>query len=170
MPLSDQAHVGKEVFQNVLKSKSRPDTTKILVTHALHFLPQVDFIITIDDGKIVEQGTYEQLTKNEKGVFAKLMKEFDRGNKNGNESDDESGAEESGAITESTAVRKESKSPGTALMQNEERAVGTVAGSVYASYFSAGRGKIFVPIVLASLFFMQAANVLSSYWLVIYHL
>ncbi len=31
---------------------------RILVTHALHILDKTDYIYVIDDGKIVEEGTY----------------------------------------------------------------------------------------------------------------
>lgn len=53
-PLSAlDAHVGKAVFDNVLRTRSS-GKTRILVTHALHFLPQVDFILTIVDGRVAE--------------------------------------------------------------------------------------------------------------------
>lgn len=54
------AHVGKAVFQNVLQ-KSLTGKTRILVTHALHFLPQVDCIYCIENGTIAEEGTCTDL-------------------------------------------------------------------------------------------------------------
>ncbi|EEB98739.1 hypothetical protein MPER_01703, partial [Moniliophthora perniciosa FA553] len=60
-PLSAlDAHVGKAVFQNVLLN-APAGKTRILVTHALHFLPQVDYIYVVADGRIVERGTYNEL-------------------------------------------------------------------------------------------------------------
>ena len=53
-PLSAlDAHVGQAVFENVLRANPS-GKTRILVTHALHFLPQVDHILTILDGKVAE--------------------------------------------------------------------------------------------------------------------
>ena len=53
-PLSAlDAHVGKAVFENVLRA-NLSGKTRILVTHALHFLPQVDYILTIGNGRVVE--------------------------------------------------------------------------------------------------------------------
>ena len=49
--------------------------TKILVTHTLHFLPQVDYIYTIANGQTMECGTYPELMAND-GVFSKFVKEF----------------------------------------------------------------------------------------------
>ncbi|CAG8850066.1 38145_t:CDS:2, partial [Gigaspora margarita] len=62
-PLSAvDAYVGRQIFTNcilgVLASK-----TRILVTHQLQLLPKVDYIIYMEDGKIAEQGTYEQLMR-----------------------------------------------------------------------------------------------------------
>ncbi|KAF8067032.1 P-loop containing nucleoside triphosphate hydrolase protein, partial [Lyophyllum atratum] len=60
-PLSAlDAHVGKAVFQNVLHN-SLSGKTRVMVTHALHFLPQVDYIYTIADDCIAERGTYAEL-------------------------------------------------------------------------------------------------------------
>ena len=35
--------------------------TRILVTNSVAFLPKVDFIVVLNDGKISEQGTYKEL-------------------------------------------------------------------------------------------------------------
>ena len=47
--------------------------TRILVTHSVTFLPEVDLIIVMDDGHVVEIGKYQDLVKN-KGAFAELLK------------------------------------------------------------------------------------------------
>ena len=55
------AHVSKHVFSNVIGPKSILEhSTRILVTNALHLLPQVNRIYVIDDGRIVETGTFQQ--------------------------------------------------------------------------------------------------------------
>ena len=60
-PLSAlDAHVGKATFQNVI-SGALEGKTRILVTHALHFLPLVDRIIVMEKGQIVEQGRHDEL-------------------------------------------------------------------------------------------------------------
>lgn len=46
--------------------------TRVLVTNQLHFLPQVDHIILVSEGRVKEEGTFEELSEN--GVlFKKLM-------------------------------------------------------------------------------------------------
>ncbi|KAI6099708.1 ABC transporter [Pisolithus sp. B1] len=74
-PLSAlDAHVGKDVFYNVLKNNNG-GKTRILVTHALHFLPEADCIYTIINGQIAESGTYHELMANE-GAFARFRRKM----------------------------------------------------------------------------------------------
>lgn len=71
-PLSAvDAHVGKALFENAIMN-SLSGKTRVLVTHQLQYMPKVDHIIVVNDGKITEQGTYEQLMHAGK-QFAKLI-------------------------------------------------------------------------------------------------
>ena len=62
--------------------------TVILVTHALHFLHEVDYIYNVVEGIIVEQGTYDQLVHNG-AAFSKLLQEFSGMSGNGKETEEE---------------------------------------------------------------------------------
>jgi ABC-type bacteriocin/lantibiotic exporter with double-glycine peptidase domain len=53
------AYVGKSILDNCLLSGPLADRTRILVTHALHVLDKTDYIYVMDNGSIIEQGTYE---------------------------------------------------------------------------------------------------------------
>jgi ATP-binding cassette, subfamily C (CFTR/MRP), member 1 len=60
-PLSAlDAHVKKKVFDDVFCKELR-DKTKILITHAIDFLDQVDKIIVMEKGKILHQGSFAEL-------------------------------------------------------------------------------------------------------------
>jgi ATP-binding cassette subfamily C (CFTR/MRP) protein 1 len=76
-PLSAvDAHVGKALFADAIIGALRNrGKAVILVTHALHFLSQCDYIYTLGYGHIIEQGTYDELVA-AKGEFARLDKEF----------------------------------------------------------------------------------------------
>lgn len=76
-PLSAvDAHVDRHLWDNLigpdglLKGK-----TRILVTHGIHHLDQVDQIVVFKDGEIAELGRYEELVAAKKS-FYQLMKEF----------------------------------------------------------------------------------------------
>ncbi|KAF7375201.1 Oligomycin resistance ATP-dependent permease YOR1 [Mycena sanguinolenta] len=161
-PLSAlDAHVGKAVFHNVLQNTLQ-GKTRILVTHALHFLPYVDYVIAIADGRIVERGTYEELIKTE-GEFARFVAEFGSKEQSpGNSSEKEEAAI---AVAPQAEARKKAAA-GAGMMQQEERNIGSISGSVYKAYISAGNGKWIVPLLILSLVLLQGANVMSSYWLV----
>jgi ABC-type multidrug transport system fused ATPase/permease subunit len=57
--------VGQKIFSNVIKNKLK-NKTVIFVTHALQYLNQGHQIVILDNGKIKEKGTYEQLFKQAK--------------------------------------------------------------------------------------------------------
>ncbi|KAM6386857.1 LOW QUALITY PROTEIN: multidrug resistance-associated protein 1-like [Alca torda] len=76
-PLSAvDVHVGKHLFEKLigpsglLKSK-----TRILVTHTLTLLPHTDLIIVMDEGRISQTGTYQELIS-KRGNFAELIQVF----------------------------------------------------------------------------------------------
>ncbi|XP_036366499.1 multidrug resistance-associated protein 1-like [Octopus sinensis] len=74
-PLSAvDSHVGKHIFNKVIGPNGLlKNKTRILVTHAIQWLPQVDCILVMDEeGRISEQGTYEELVEHE-GAFAEFL-------------------------------------------------------------------------------------------------
>lgn len=47
----------------------------LFATHRLHWLKQMDYILVMNHGELVEQGKFDDLVK-EKGYFAQLTKEM----------------------------------------------------------------------------------------------
>jgi ABC-type multidrug transport system ATPase subunit len=161
-PLSAlDAHVGKAVFQNVLHDHST-GKTRVLVTHALHFLPQVDYIYTIVEGHIAEQGTYAELMSND-GAFSKFIKEF--GSKEEAEEEEKEAIDDAAEEKKPEAHKHLTHGPG--IMQVEERNTGAISREIYREYLSAGKGPVLVPLLLLSLVLIQATTVMSAYWFVI---
>ena len=76
-PLSAvDSHVGKHIFENVIGPGGLlRDKTRVLVTHGITYLPKTDYIIVLKDGRISEQGTYQDLLE-QKGEFATFMMEY----------------------------------------------------------------------------------------------
>ncbi|MGH0124218.1 UNVERIFIED_CONTAM: hypothetical protein FKN15_024647 [Acipenser sinensis] len=73
-PLSAvDAHVGKHIFDKVIGPKGvLQSKTRVLVTHGLSYLPQVDLILVLVDGEITEMGSYQELL-NRQGAFAEFL-------------------------------------------------------------------------------------------------
>ena len=102
-PLSAvDAHVGKHMFNEVLGPEGLlKDKTRILVTHGVSFLPNVDKIVVMKDGKISEVGTYRELLSNgaEFSVFLNEYGQEDQTEDNlKNEGEIESDEESSGSV------------------------------------------------------------------------
>ncbi|KAF6757234.1 ATP-binding cassette transporter YOR1 [Ephemerocybe angulata] len=172
-PLSAlDAHVGKAVFENVLRDSLKLEgKSRILITHTLHFLPQVDYIYTIYDGRIVEQGTYNELMTTGK-EFAKFISQFGSQEEQKGAVKDEieqDAIEEVDLKKAGEAVspkERETAKAGPALMQEEERNTGSVSWDMYKVYARAGKGKITIPLISFSLLMVPGTMVMSSYWLV----
>nr|CAB3219629.1 multidrug resistance-associated protein 1-like [Phallusia mammillata] len=76
-PLSAvDSHVGKNIFDNVLGPRGvLRKKTRILVTHGVNFLPQVDSIVVLVNGRITEVGDYYQLLE-KNGAFAEFLRNY----------------------------------------------------------------------------------------------
>ena len=110
-PLSAvDAHVGKHIFDQVIGPEGLlKNKTRILVTHAVNFLAQVDEILVIKEGEIAERGSYKELL-GQKGPFAEYLIQYLK--ENTNEETDETklleSLETSVEILEKTLERQES--------------------------------------------------------------
>jgi hypothetical protein len=116
----------------------------------------VDYVYVLEDGKIREQGRYEELMASG-DAFARFVNEF------GSSQDQET---EKVVKEKDEDVSQDDKVAGEAMMQAEERNTGAVALDIYKDYIKASRGEIVLPFLVFSLLLMQGANIIGSYWLV----
>ncbi|KAJ7097441.1 ABC protein [Mycena epipterygia] len=174
-PLSAvDANVGKALFRSAIQGLIAQGKTVLLVTHALHFLSQCDYIYTMDAGRIAEAGTYAELIA-KGGEFARLDKEF------GGAQAQEGAGEEGGVdgeeepqvqvVSVEEAMAKSAGAEGTGklegkLIVKEHRTTGGVAWSVYGYYLKAGGGWLTVPFIVLTAILMQGSSVANSYVLV----
>ncbi|KAL9932849.1 hypothetical protein V8E36_008104 [Tilletia maclaganii] len=170
-------HVGRHLMHKCIMEFMH-GKTRLLVTHQLWALPLVDRILVMDDGKVVEQGTYSDLVSRPGGVFAALIEEH--GIKESAEQKDEEQEDkaEQAALppppAASSSSAKKPKAGGrddaavAALMTDEEREVGAVSLKVYWRYLASAGSAWWAPVLLSLMTLIQIAqignNLLLRYW------
>jgi len=68
------AHVGRAIFKDCFLGHLK-NKTRVLITHALYYLKHVDYIYVVDNGRIVEQGTFEEI--NNSAILEEVLKKFE---------------------------------------------------------------------------------------------
>jgi ATP-binding cassette subfamily C (CFTR/MRP) protein 1 len=182
------AHVGKSLFHDaIIGALRKQGKTVIFVTHALHFLSYCDYIYTLRDGRLTEQGTFQELIA-ANGEFARLDKEY-----GGNDSQPTEKPQAITAVAGDVKSRLRSlykRAGGTGklegkLIVKEQRTTGSIPlqsnslifmifdsswpadlSSVYKAYVLAGKGYFTIPLLILAVMLMQGSQILSSYTLV----
>jgi ATP-binding cassette, subfamily C (CFTR/MRP), member 1 len=119
------AHVGKSLFHDAILPLAREGRTVILVTHAQHFISHCDYIYSLRQGNIAEEGTYDALISLN-GDFARLDREF------GSHKQEENPGEEDKTQGEGENGKKDGAGTGKLqgkLIRREARTTGSVSWS-----------------------------------------
>ncbi len=66
-------NISEKAIQDAMEALMKTHTV-IIIAHRLSTIRNVDRIMVFDSGKIIEEGTYDQLSQKEDGTFAKLLK------------------------------------------------------------------------------------------------
>jgi ABC-type multidrug transport system fused ATPase/permease subunit len=195
-PLSAvDSNVGRSIFEagicGLLAGK-----TRILVTHALHFVKHCDWVVVMRDGEIAEQGTFEELMR-DGDEFSKLMIAFGGESERSKEGDeDEKNALEdlqcvtpvqeeakknqdavslkslasvvSDVATEKTILDNGNDAvvPTHRQMQKENQATGKIENTVIVEYFNNYGGMWFVFLIVVALILTQATRLANDLWLI----
>ncbi|KAJ3127247.1 Multidrug resistance-associated protein 1 [Physocladia obscura] len=127
-PLSAlDAHVSKSVFDEAINGPLMKSKTVVIATHLLHILPNVDHVIVMDQGKIVQSGGFQELMADASGKLVDIMK--------GYHLDDES--EEDAIAKKATKEVAKTDTADDEVAEAEDRQTGSVSGSVYVAYIHA---------------------------------
>uniref|UniRef100_A0A5F8HF53 Multidrug resistance-associated protein 1 n=1 Tax=Monodelphis domestica TaxID=13616 RepID=A0A5F8HF53_MONDO len=172
-PLSAvDAHVGKHIFEKVIGPQGiLKNKTRILVTHSISYLSQVDVIIVMSDGKISEMGSHQELLDRD-GAFAEFLRTY--ANAEQNMEDEGKGREKKRCYLElsvlplvprTTALKlSHLVSLSVSLPTAREKMVITVKLSVYWDYMKAI--GLFISFLSIFLFICNhVASLASNYWL-----
>lgn len=173
-PLSAvDAHVGEHLFKNAITGKISSGTTRVLVTHHVHFLPRCDKVIMLEKGEVKHTGSYQELVA--RGVdfagaveVSKKERDGEVGDEDKEKQDDSGEADKSEKSIDATKAEGEKlKTAGEKLVKDEEQMEGAVEGSMYTHYAKAGGVFAFI-----SVFIIQAvgrgSEIMAAFWLSIW--
>ncbi|RHN38804.1 putative xenobiotic-transporting ATPase [Medicago truncatula] len=173
-------HLFKECLLGILKEK-----TILFVTHQVEFLPAADLILVMQNGRIAQAGTFEELLKQNIG-FELLVGAHSKALESvltvGNSSQANlNPIPEGECITYSNSSSEllhtqldtvqdnpptESKGNNDGkLVQDEERETGSISKEVYWSYLTTVKGGILIPIILLAQSSFQILQIASNYWM-----
>lgn len=174
------AYVGARVFDMVVnQARRKEESTIVLVTHSMVLAKQADHIVYMENGRIVEQGSYDKLSSRD-GPFTHFVgSSSTRDSVSDRDSDsdrpeiesEQSQPQESNAkeVQEQLIVDQKPKAKqqgrGNEIMQKEERLVGTVSGRTYIRYVQMGKAWVTVPFFFMSVIIYLGTNIISPLWL-----
>ena len=177
-PLSAvDAHVGRHLFQQLIRGYLHKKT-RILVTHQLHFLKQVDLILLMNNGRVEAMGTYAELNRKNK-TFVRLMASIAEDESESLESPTEDVNTSPIVVNNSLSASvgslpvfddyQDTVKSAARLMSREERTYGSVSLSVFLEYVRFAGGFPMAFAVLLAVASVQGARFLSDWFATSYY-
>ncbi len=182
------AHVAKHLFEECIikelmmgEGRMFKKRSVILATNALEHLknPRVDKIVVLREGRVVEQGTYEELSRDRTSEFSRFLtviKETGIGPSCGPGHDQKmeflDNSDQQGISTD-VSRDSESKSGDSnnnedfspKLMTTEEKSIGHVGADVYLYWARAASGVWVSFVILLVYGAVEVVSVASKWWL-----
>lgn len=149
--------VGRTVFQECILDALHCKT-RVLITQALSFLPQVDHVIVLKNGTIAEQGSYIQLY-HQNGQLRKMLDAVEKRTEKAEKKSDEQEA----AKPKKAASAEEA--PSGSIVADEDVTTGAISSSTWWSYLRAAGGWKIILALGLSILSQQAGAVMINQWL-----
>ncbi|XP_021200213.3 ATP-binding cassette sub-family C member 4 [Helicoverpa armigera] len=166
-PLSAvDANVGRQLFEGCINGYLR-GRTRILVTHQIHFLKAADYIVVLNEGRIENMGTFEELVNSGK-EFSMMLSQLQEGKEKDSDSLGSRSIEEKDrpALKTMTSVTEEDDGEEfeAQKMEEEERQSGNLRWEVIAAYFKAGGNACFILFALSMIVLSTTSAASVDYW------
>ncbi|KAG7967291.1 hypothetical protein I3843_08G093600 [Carya illinoinensis] len=171
------AHTGTEIFKKCVRGALKGKTI-LLVTHQVDFLHNVDLILVMKDGMIVQSGKYKELYDSGMDFTAIVaahetsMELVEASTSLTGENSpqlpklSEPSSDHGEANGENISLDQPNSNKGTSkLIKEEERETGKVSLHVYKHYCTEAFGWWGVALVLLLSLLWQTSQMLSDYWL-----
>ncbi|CAH9085442.1 unnamed protein product [Cuscuta epithymum] len=176
------AHTGSHLFKECLMG-SLNNKTILYVTHQVEFLPAADLILVMQNGKVAQAGTFEDLLKHNIG-FEVLVGAHNQALESiltvENSSRPSENMVTNGDFDTDTyvdsqfpCIKQDSEhnlsieitEKDGKLVQDEEREKGSIGKEVYFSYMTVVKRGAFVPVIILAQLSFQVLQVASNYWM-----
>lgn len=159
-PLSAvDALVGRHIFKDCFLRELRKKT-RVLITHRLEYLSHADKIVIMEDGRVAESGSFNELSRNSERL-KRMLSEYHRASSQlARQSEDVSVSE-----TAPSADLPLQNEPNGKLVLDEERRIGAIGRDVYVRYvraFAAAKWIVFLGVVFVLREVFQTG---SDFWL-----
>ncbi|XP_075985107.1 ATP-binding cassette sub-family C member 4-like [Anticarsia gemmatalis] len=167
-PLSAvDANVGRLLFEGCINGYLR-GKTRILVTHQIHFLKAADYIIVLNEGRIENMGTFDELVTSGKD-FAMLLSSLQEGKDKDSDSVGSKSIEEKerpllrsiSSVNEGAEDLPEFEAQ---KMKDEERQSGNLKWEVISAYFRSGGSGFYITFMLLVVIMATVSAGSVDYW------
>ncbi|KAL6981418.1 ATP-binding cassette sub- C member 9 [Sarracenia purpurea var. burkii] len=176
------AHTGTQLFKESLMGILK-DKTILYVTHQVEFLTAANLILVMQNGRITQAGTFEELLKHNVGFevlvgahnqalkFVLSIESSSRASQNeipDDESNKDFTSSEELIHTEQDSKQNvcvEITENESRLVPDEERETGSIRKEVYWSYMTIVKGGALVPVILMAQSTFQVLQIASNYWM-----
>ncbi|CAF3943944.1 unnamed protein product [Rotaria sp. Silwood1] len=163
-PLSAvDAKVSKHLFDESIKNYLH-DKICILATHQIQFLQDSTKLIVLDNGEMIQMGTYEELLLSS-SIFAQLLENI---NQHEQKQQTDSLSNQQSRIGSISSEKENSDEEDINVLPKnlETKSEGTVKWNVYISYLRAGVGVIFGFLLIIIIFsIQQTISIYNNWWL-----
>lgn len=138
------------------------DKTRILVTHHLDVARYADIVLVMDQGRIAQQGSFQELASSP-GIFQTLLQDY--GNTNPTEKPLDAAMTLSAVVPTQTGVEAVGPRNIAKLLLNEDRATGKVSGLTYLTLFKAMELSGFLAVAVICSVLAQCSQIGSNLFL-----
>ncbi|XP_045792714.1 ABC transporter C family member 8-like [Trifolium pratense] len=166
------AHTASILFNDCVMTSLR-EKTVVLVTHQLEFLSEVDNILVMEGGKVIQSGSYENiliagtafelLVSARKDTITDLNQDHE--NKRGSENEVLSNPQDSHGSENEGEISSIEGPIGSQLTQEEEKVIGNVGWKSFWNYIDYSKGSFMLFFIVFTQSVFLALQTSSSYWL-----